>query len=196
VQWSLPVQRGCQLDPNHAEFIDIKVLKFIVVLLQLVACITTLESGHAQSLGLDIPHQIPHLLGWTNNTATKAWANKVSTSSRRAQPLLGVLSELLRRSNLGFETGHFAGVDNDIPDFISRPELANEPAVSHFERSQQIFAFESKLRSWNYFRPNPDLCSLLESLLYSGLWAVPPSLPKNLGLFEPTVCTGLPFVVT
>jgi hypothetical protein len=188
------VQRGCQLDPNHAEFIHINVLEFIVVVLQLAACIAALESGYAQSLGLDIP-QIPHLLGWKNNTATKAWANKVSTSSHRTQPLLGVLSELLRRSNLGFETGHIAGVDNDIPDFISRPALANEPAVSHFERSQQIFAFESKLRSWSYFRPNPDLCSLLESLLFSGLWAVPPSLPKNLELFEPTVCTGSPFVM-
>ena len=193
VQWSPRVQRGCSLDAKHPEFIHINVLEFIVALLQLAACIAALESGYAQSLGLSLP-DIPHLVVWTDNTATKAWANKVTTSSRRAQPLLGVLSGLLRRSNIGFESGHIAGVDNDIPDFISRPELAHQPAVSHFARAQQIFAFESKLRSWHFFRPSPELCSLLESLLFSELWAAPPSLPKNLGLLEHTVSIGSPFV--
>ena len=126
--------------------------------------------------------------------ATKAWANKVTSSSRRAQTLLGVLSGLLQRSNIGFESGHIAGISNDIPDYISRPELANKLAVSHYERAQQIFAFENKLRLWNLFRPSPALCSVLESMLFSEQWAVPPSLPKTLGHFEPTVCTGSLFV--
>jgi hypothetical protein len=193
VQWSPRVQNGCKLAADHPEYIHINVLEFVVVLIQLAACIVALESGYAGSLQLDIPH-IPHLLAWTDNKVSKAWSNKVTTSSRRAQPLLGVLSGLLMRSNIGFGAGFIAGIDNDIPDFISRPELSNFTAVSHFDRAQQIFAYNDKLTHWRYFRPSLELCSLLESLLFSGRWAAPPSLPKNLGHFEPTVCTGSLFV--
>jgi hypothetical protein len=35
------------------------------------------------------------------------------------QHLLGILSNLLRRSNIGFETKNIAGISNGGPNFIS-----------------------------------------------------------------------------
>jgi hypothetical protein len=194
VHWTERVKRGCKLLPSDPEFIHINCLEFVVVLLQLAASIVALESGYAQRIyGGAIP-EIPHLLVWTDNTASKSWANRVTTSARKAQPLLGILSNLLRRSNIGFETEHIAGLSNDGPDFISRPALANGLALSHFARSQQIIANDKRLTSWAFFRPSHEFTSLLESMLFIGHWAAPPSLPKNLGHFEPTVSTGSHFV--
>jgi hypothetical protein len=194
VIWSDRIRRGCKLKPDDPGFIHINCLEFTVVLLQLAACIVALESSYATSVcGNKIP-EIPHLLVWTDNTASKSWANRVTSSARRAQPLLGILSNLLRRSNIGFETEHIAGISNDGPDFISRPELANHVALSHYDRSKQIIANDERLKSWAFFRPSLEFTSVLESMLFSGLWVVPQSLPKNLGHFEPTVSIGLPFV--
>jgi hypothetical protein len=94
-------------------------LQLEVVLLQLAACIVALETGYAYSVCGDTLPKISHLLIWTDNTASKSWANRVTTSSRLAQPLLGILLGLLRRSTIGFDTGHIAGILNDGPDFIS-----------------------------------------------------------------------------
>lgn len=94
-------------------------LEFIVVLLQLAASIVALKSGYAVSiLGSALP-VIPHLLVWTDNTASKSWANRVTTSSRKAQPLVGILSALLRRTTVGFESAHIAAVANDVPNTTS-----------------------------------------------------------------------------
>jgi hypothetical protein len=194
VQWSPRVRKGCKLAPTDPEFVHINSLEFIVVLIQLAATIVADESGYATAICGDSVPEIPLLQVWTDNAASKSWANRVTTSAPAAQPLLGILSSLLRRNNLGFETEHIAGEDNDGPDFISRPSRANEPALSHFHRAQQIFANEKRLRSFSYFRLSPELASLLESTLFSGQWAAPPSLPKNLGHFEHTVCTTSLFV--
>ena len=194
VHWTQRIQRGCKLEPKHPDFVHINCLEFIVALLQLAACTVAVESGYATSVpGLTLP-AIPHLLVWSDNTATKSWANRVTTSSRKAQPLLGILSSLLRRSNIGFTTNHIAGISNDGPDFISRPELANAPALSHYSRSLQIIANDKRLKSWAFFRPSPALTSLLASSLFSGRWMGAPTLPKKLGHFEPTVSITSPFV--
>jgi hypothetical protein len=116
---------------------------------------------------------------------TKAWTNKVTASSRRDQPLLGVLSKLLRKSNIGSESGNIAGIDNNIPDFILRPELANNTAVSHFDCAQQFVAFDNKLRCRTFFCPSLDLCSLLESLLFLGQWAAPRVCQRTWGISNP-----------
>jgi hypothetical protein len=194
VYWTARVRRGCKLPPSDPAFIHINVLEFIVVLLQLAACIVAEESGYAKTICGEALPEIPHLFVWTDNTASKSWANKVTTGSRRAQPLLGILSGLLRRSNIGFESDHIAGVSNDGPDFISRPDRAKEPSLTHFHRSQQIIMNDRRLKSWTFFRPSHDLTSLLESMLFSELWVEPPSLPKILGRLEPSVSTGSSFV--
>ena len=194
VYWSPKVKKGCQLPSNDKGFIHINSLEYIVVLLQLTLCIVALESGYAVSLPDSAIPEIPHLLVWTDNTASKSWANKVTSTSRKAQPLISILSSLLRRNNVGFSSEHIAGVNNDIPDFISRPDRANEIALTHYQRCQQIFAHDVRLKSWAFFRPSQELILLLESALFSEHWAVPPSLPKNLGHFELSVSTSSSFV--
>jgi hypothetical protein len=57
--------------------------------------------------------------------ASKSWADRqVTTNARKAQPLLEIISNLLKRSNISFDAKHNVGVSNNGPDFISRPELA------------------------------------------------------------------------
>ena len=194
VHWSERVKQGCRRDPKHPEYIHINVLEFIVVVIQVAAAITALENGYAQSVTKSQLPDIPHLLVWTDNTASKSWANKLTTASRKAQPLLGILSSLLKRSNVGFRTEHIAGITNDGPDFISRPELANEIALSHFARAQQIITNDTRLKSWHYFRASHEFTSLIASMLFTERWAAPPKLPKILGHFEPTVSISSPFV--
>jgi hypothetical protein len=195
VYWTDRVRHGCTLPSSDPEYIHINVLEFVVVLIQLAACITALETDYAKSVcGNAIP-QIPHLWVWTDNKVSKSWSNRLTTASPKAQPLLGILSRLLQRNNLGFGAGHIAGISNDDPDWISRPEKAPEPALTHFHRSQQIITNVKRLKSWAFFRPSPDFLSLLGSTLFSGHWAAPPSLPKTLGHFEATVSTGSSFVM-
>jgi hypothetical protein len=195
VQWSERVRVGCKLASTDPGYIHINCLEFVVVLLQLAACIVAIETDYAESiLGKNVLPQIPHLLDRTDNTVSKSWANRVTTSSRTAQPLVGVLSSLLRRSDIGFQTDHIAGLLNDGPDYISRPELANEIAPSHYLRSLQIIANDTRMTSWAFFRPSQELTSLLESALFSRHWEAPPSLPKKLGRFEPKLSTGSSFV--
>jgi hypothetical protein len=195
IHWSARVRHGCQLRPSDPGYIHINCLEFIVVLIQLAACIIALETGYAYSVHSDTLPKISHLLIWTDNTASKSWASRVTTSSRSTQPLLGFLSGLLRRSTIGFDTGHTAGIVNDGPDFISRPDRAPELALTHFHRSQQIITNDRRLKPWAFFRPSHEkFTSLLASTLFSGRWVSPPNLPKKLGHFEPTVSIGLPFV--
>jgi hypothetical protein len=194
VQWTDRVQRGCKLPPKHPDFIHINVLEFVVVLLQLAACIVALETDYAKSVCGDTLPQIPHLLSWTDSMVSKSWSNRLTTTSPKAQPLLGILSRLLQRNNIGFKSGHVAGLDNDGPDFISRPARAPHPVSTHFERSLQIIAHDKRLKSWAFFRPSQDLLSLLASTLFLGQWAAPPNLPRNLGHFEAAVVIGSSFV--
>jgi hypothetical protein len=175
---------GRKLPPSDPDFIHINVLEFVVVLIQLAACITALETDYAKSMCGDTLPQIPHLWVWTDNESSKSWANRLTTASPKAQPLLGILSRLLQRNNIRFESGHIAGASNDGPDWISRPDLAPSPALTHFYRSQQIIMNDKRLKSWAFFRPTPSFFLLLASALFCGRWAAPPSLRKTLGHFE------------
>jgi hypothetical protein len=194
VCWTEQVWRGCKLPPSDPDFIHINALEFVVVLIQLAACITALETDYAKSICGDTLPQIPHLWVWTDNESSKSWANRLTTASPKAQSLLGILSRLLQRNNIKFESGHVAGASNDGPDWISRPDLAPSPALTHFHRSQQIIMNDKRLKSWAFFRPTPSFLSLLASALFCGRWAAPPSLPKTLGHFEATASTGSSFV--
>jgi hypothetical protein len=177
VHWLARVRHGCKLRPSDPGYIHINRLEFIVVLIQLAACFVALETDYACSVCDNTLPKIPHLLIWTDNTAAKSWANRVTTSSRSAQPLLGILSGLLRRSTIGFDTGHITGISNDGPDFISRPDRAPELALAHFCCSQQIITNGRRLKSWAFFRPSHEFTSLLASTLFSGRWVAPPNLP-------------------
>jgi hypothetical protein len=113
-----------KLDPTRdPKFVQAHQLaRVLVVLIQLAVCIIALESsGYTNSICYDTIPEIPHLLVLllTNSTASKSWANWVSTNARKAQPFLGILSKLLRKSNIRFKTEHIPGVSNHGLDFIS-----------------------------------------------------------------------------
>jgi hypothetical protein len=95
IYWTERVRRGCKLPPSDPDFIHINVLEFVVVLIQLAACITPLETDYAKSICGDTLPQIPHLWAWTDNESSKSWVNRLTTASPKAQPLLGILSPLL-----------------------------------------------------------------------------------------------------
>jgi hypothetical protein len=115
VHWTERVRQGCKLPPSDPGFIHINALEFVVVLIQLAACITALETDYAKSTCSDTLPQIPHLWAWTDNESSKSWANCLTTASPKARPLLGILSRLLQRNNIWFELGHIAGASNDGP---------------------------------------------------------------------------------
>jgi hypothetical protein len=82
----------------------------------------------------------------THNTAAEAWANKVTSQSSQGQQLIGVLADLLQTKNLGPNARHFAGVQNVLADFISRP---THFALSFSERAEQIFQKHALARTFN-----------------------------------------------
>jgi hypothetical protein len=93
VCWTERVRRGCKLPASDPDFIHINVMEFVVVLIQLAACITALETDYAKSRCSDTLPQIPHLWVWsTDNRSSKSWANRLTIASPKAQPLLGIPS--------------------------------------------------------------------------------------------------------
>ena len=124
---------------------------------------------------------IPVLLALTDNMSSRSWIHKVITSSNRGQALIQVYAALLRRSSLGLQCDHIAGVLNVEPDFISRPNLCLAP----YDWYNQIFQTVPRLRFCNYFQPSHELISLLQLRLFSSSPQVLPELPKNLGRFVP-----------
>ena len=105
---------------------------------QLAATIVFFQM-HTDSLATFPPDGIPVmpvLLAWTDNTASKAWANRVSTSSTRGQYLVTIYAELLRLHDVGVNCDHVAGKKNILADFISRPTHFDLPSSAH---ANQIF---------------------------------------------------------
>jgi hypothetical protein len=167
--------------------IDIKCLEFIVVLLQYVTAIERFRH-----LPNAIRHrlypsgtcsQFPVVLVLTDNSSAAAWAKKLSTSSaKNGHHLILVFAELVRQATLGINSEHIPGVDNEVADFLSRPNslLFRCPACL-----EQIFQRYSYLQTWNYFQPSPELLQLLVSLLFKKPSPDRPALPRKLGHFVP-----------
>jgi hypothetical protein len=192
-RWNVRIQAGTKLNPRHPNYVHINCLEFIVLLLQIVACISYLESPYDPALVglplLSLP-TIPILLALTDNIASKSWIHRVTTASPRGQALIQVYAALLRRSALGTQCEHLAGALNVDPDFISRPNLHLAPFDWYF----QIFQKMPVLKSYYYFQPSPELVSLLLSRLFSDKPLGLPVLPKTLGQFVPTVSITTGFV--
>jgi hypothetical protein len=110
----------------------------------------------------------------------------VTSKSLHGQPLIGVLAALLRARPIGLNTNHIAGSDNILADFISRP---THFALSHSDRSEQIFQRHASARTWDYFLPSPELLQSLSCLLSSAPTLDLPNLPKSLGRFVPAGST-------
>jgi hypothetical protein len=188
VFWSDRIRAGTKMSPNHKDYIHINCLEFLVVLLQVVATIVRLESTIPEALAARWPTGFPAfpvLRSETDNTATKKWTNRVTTTSARAHWLVSLYGRLLQRSRVTVDGDWIAGQDNHVPDYISRPDLNLSP----FMLRQQTFRKYQWIQPYDFFQPSPELCSILASCLFDDLWEAPPGLPKNLGQFVPGDCT-------
>jgi hypothetical protein len=153
-RWSLRIRAGTKLGSRHSDYVNINCLEFIVLLLQIAACIAYLEHPYELvKLGLpaDTLPVIPILLALTDNISSKSWIHRIITASTRGQALIQIYAALLRRSSLSLQCEHLAGVQNVEPDFISRPNLCLAP----FDWYAQIFRTMPRLQFYNYFQPSP-----------------------------------------
>jgi hypothetical protein len=188
VGWSDEVKYRVALPSTDPGYVQINCLEFLVVILQLAATIVLFQTPRDQ-LALLFPDGIPVfpvLLAWTDSTASKAWANKVSTGSIRGQYLLTIYAELLRLYDVGVNCDHLAGELNILADFISRPTHFH---LSPADRAEQIFRQFNFMRTWRFFQPSHAFLQLLRSHLLAKSWPGRPSLPPTLGRFVPAGST-------
>jgi hypothetical protein len=163
----------------------------LVAILSVAAIVTWFEQADSAclvtpaALGIT-PRDIPLAKLWSDNMNVISWVSKVSAKSARGQPLVRIYAELEARTPCGFPIGHIPGVDNVLADFISRPD---DISLSLPLRHAQIFQYDKRLKSYNYFQPSPALILLLESALFTNAWAGRPRLPSSLGLILPAAST-------
>jgi hypothetical protein len=184
--WDSAVFAGAKLKPTQPGFVHINSLEFIIVILQLAAVITRLEHlpPHLHRAGLAAGSPtLPILLTFTDNTASKSWAQRAASSSATAQGLLFIYCELLCCYNIRQDCEHIAGVDNGLADDISRP--ANPPPSAPF-RAVKLLNKHPFMKTWDVFQPNPKLMRMLTSQLFTAPSRVPRKLPRPLGQFVPT----------
>jgi hypothetical protein len=122
IHWSPSIIARTKLHRKHPDFLHINCLEFLVVIIQLVAVIIRMEILTPALATTMFPEGVPlHpvVLIWTDNTAAKAWANRVSSSSVAGQNLLGIYAALLKNFQIGVQCDHIPGERNIIADFIS-----------------------------------------------------------------------------
>jgi hypothetical protein len=178
--WSAELRRRLHVHHKDIDYIHINVLEFITLVVQMAATVTRVEDSPKDKFP-----PLPVLLSLTDNKSAEKWAQKVSASSWRGQKFVSILAELLRRSDIGFNTDFIPGKKNILPDYISRPPTN----LSHLAWREQIFKTDKRLKSWDCFLPSPEFVSLLASRLYSNVWQGPPKLPSRLGRFVPASST-------
>jgi len=191
IGWSARTIKGAtQCKPAAAGYIHINSLEFIIVIIQLAAVITRLDSisSGTASGQLYFPHGVPDIpvwLGKSDNSVSVAWENRATSSSSQGQGLVSIYAELLRREDIHTKCQHLAGSLNIVADGISR----NDFSLPFSLRSQKLFKEHPMLGTLDYFLPSPDLLLLLTSRLYSRLNPVPCVLPQQLGQFLPAGST-------
>lgn len=177
------------LPPSHPDFVHINALEFVIVILQLAAVTVRLATLPDAVRRRQFPNGVPAepvLLTRTDNMTSMSWASKVTSKTLRGQQLIGLYAELLREHPIGQQADHIAGVDNIIADDISRP---TDPNLTHSQRLAQIYRKQPSLKKLDYFRPSPELLSLLSSLLFASPAPGLPKVPKILGQFEADAST-------
>jgi hypothetical protein len=170
--WAPRILGSVLLPLAHPDYVHINILEFLVILLQLAAAITRLEACLARSPDfLPLPVvAFAALLVHTDNIVSEHWAEVVATTSWRAQPLLLVYAQLLRRTTLAVHSQWIAGSLNIIPDRLSHPSKSLTP-VANFS---QILLEHPFLKSLHCFQPSAALLLLLQSFLFSGPKVDPP----------------------
>ena len=188
IAWTPRVLAGCKFKSSQPGFVHINSLEFIVLILQLAAIRTRLDTPTGLSFPLAFPNGMPSIpvwLGWTDNTASKAWESRATTKGSQGQALVSVYAELLRTSHIHTQCSHIKGERNVIADDISR----NDFSLSFSSRLSKLTAKHPSLASYDFFQPSRALLSLLTSRLFSGPSLDPCELPKTLGHFVPAGST-------
>ena len=165
--------------------VDINCLEFVVVLLQLVGILERMRTLSPLERATFFPNGVPAelvVLIWCDNVSAMQWAATLGSKSLAGQRLLGFLAELLRQHPVGLNSKYISTEENVLADFISRLSPTD---LSHSQRVAQMSQSTNFDRSWSYFRPSPEILSVVHSLLLSKQAKGLPSLPKNFGQFVP-----------
>lgn len=183
--WSPTTVNGIKnVAPSAPGYVHINSLEFIVVILQLAAIRTRLETMTSESEVLYFPSGRPAIPVWhgeTDNSVSKSWENRATARTSQGQGLVSVYAELLRTSMVHTQCEHLAGTLNEVADDISR----NDFSLPYLVRTKQLFLKHPSLASLDYFQPSQGLLQLLTSRLYSRHTPVPCELPQTLGQFLP-----------
>jgi hypothetical protein len=189
VAWSPKVLHGTRnVKPASPDYVHINALEFIVIILQLAAIRTRLDTMSPKEALTHFPNgrpDIPVWLGETDNTVSASWENRATARSSQGQGLVSVYAELLKTSFVHTQCKHLAGVLNTVADDISRNNFCLPPS----ERCSQLFRKHLLLASLDYFQPSPELLRLLTLRLFSRCSQAPCALPTALGQFVPAGCT-------
>jgi hypothetical protein len=195
VAWSPKVLHGTRnVKPASPDYVHINALEFIVIILQLAAIRTRLDTMSPKEALTHFPNgrpDIPVWLGETDNTVSASWENRATARSSQGQGLVSVYAELLKTSFVHTQCKHLAGVLNTVADDISRNNFCLPPS----ERCSQLFRKHPLLASLDYFQPSPELLRLLTLRLFSRCSQAPCALPTALGQFVPAGCTTFGSVI-
>ena len=183
-----PALQACTtLNPKHPSFVHINELEFVIVIIQVAMAIARFEADSLhRAIRYSFPDgvpEIPLLQIFSDNTTAISWAEKISSKSTKGQTLVRIWAALLQRSNIGISIVHLPGDTNNTADLLSRPAI-NSPTLL-LSRLPQLIPQEPRLANWDFFRPSPELISLLASALSSTSSPIKTELPQKLGLFSP-----------
>ena len=189
ISWGPRVLHGVrEAKPGSGGYVHINALEFIIIILQLAAIKTRLESITLLDTLVYFPAgrpAIPVWLGETDNSVSKSWESRATARTSQGQSLVSVYAELLRTSFVHTQCKHLAGVLNTVADDISRSEFS----LHSHHRCTQLFRKHPLIASLDYFQPSPGLLQLLTSRLFSRRNLGPCVLPTVLGLFVPAGST-------
>lgn len=131
IRWSAKVRQGRTRQPNHADYIQIDVLEYIMVILQVAGTIEVLRTSNREHLRRLFGHEIPAeplLLDWCDNIVSVYWIKHGKSNTKRAQNLVRILAEiLLSFDSLGLSSQYITSASNECADNISRPDLSLSP---------------------------------------------------------------------
>ena len=195
IEWSGVVQRALLLRANEVGNSHINYLEFLALIVQVAAFITIYESPEVPHfLRAHFPNGLPDLpvlCIWTDNKIARSWAAKISSKSLRGQQLVTIWAQLLRRTDAAIDIDYIPGEENTLADWLSR----FFPFLHSNSSTLQTLLPDAAKHSWTFFRPSPELLSLLSSKLFCETWPALPELPKKLGQFETVDYTTSNFAI-
>ena len=140
------------------KFISINLLEYATILINYAATSQALTDG---LITTEQPYPVVHIDA--DNTTAVSWTKKAASANYKSKALSLVFVNLTLNNPLGVSSAHIAGVDNIVPDLLSR--IDSSPSAATLP---QIFEKYPWLASCHRFHPSPELIScLLSALLHA-----------------------------